>query len=79
MRRAHSDTRPEYRYPDGMEQERVARRPRTAGVVGLIVGVLFLGLAAAAFFAGGGPIVAAIAAAGGLLTLAAGIVLLVRP
>ncbi len=62
-----------------MEQDSAARRPRTGAIVGLVLGVLFLALAATAFFAGGGPVVAIIAAVGGVVTLAAAVFLLVRP
>jgi predicted phage tail protein len=62
-----------------MEEEPRVRRPRAAGVVGIVLGALFLALGAAAFFVGGGPIVGAIALAGGALTVAASVYTLVRP
>jgi len=60
------------------EERRSTRRYRVYQVIGLALGVVFLGLAAAAFFGGGGPIIAVIAAAGGVLVLAASIVAMVR-
>lgn len=62
-----------------MENDRADRRPRTAAVIGIVVGAIFLALGAAAFLLGGGPIVGAIALTGGVLTVAASIFTLVRP
>jgi membrane associated rhomboid family serine protease len=67
------------RYPgDVDQQQRSTTRYRVYQVIGIVLGVLFLGLAAAAFFGGGGWIVAAIAAVGGVLCLTASLITLVR-
>lgn len=62
-----------------MEQaRRGTRRHRAYPVIGLVIGVLFLGLAAAAYFGGGGPFIAIIAGVGGVLCIAASVVAMVR-
>jgi hypothetical protein len=61
-----------------MEQQRGTGRYRVYPIVGLVLGVLFLGLAAAAYFGGGGPFIALIAGLGGVLCIAASIVAMVR-
>lgn len=61
-----------------MSEERVPRRSPVLPVIGIVVGAVFLAIGAAALLGGGGPIVAAIAFAGGALTVAAGILTLVR-
>jgi hypothetical protein len=58
--------------------ERSVTRYRVYQLIGMVIGVLFLGLAVAAFLGGGGPIVAAIAAAGGLLCIVAAIITFAR-
>lgn len=62
-----------------MDNDRPARRPPTAAIIGIVIGVVFLALAVLAYLFGGGPIVALIAAIGGVLTLAAAVFTLVRP
>lgn len=62
-----------------MDQDRTARRSRTPGVIGIVVGALFLAVGVAAFALGGGPIIGVIALVGGTLTVAASVLTLVRP
>lgn len=54
------------------------RRHRGYQIAGIVVGVLFLGLAAASFFGGGGPFVAAIATVGGICCIVASVITWVR-
>ena len=61
------------------DQQRLGTtRYRVYQIMGIVIGLVFLGLAAAAYFAGGGPIIAAIAAAGGIVVLIVSIVSMVR-
>lgn len=61
-----------------MEQQQSTVRYRVYQVTGIVIGVLFLALAAAAFFGGGGWIIALIALVGGLLCLTASLVTMFR-
>jgi uncharacterized membrane protein YjjP (DUF1212 family) len=60
------------------EQQLGTRRYRVYQIIGLVLGVAFIGLGVAAYFGGGGPIVAAIAAIGGLLVLVVSLINMVR-
>jgi hypothetical protein len=54
------------------------RRYRVYQVIGIVIGVLFLGLGIAALLSGGGPVIAAIAGIGGLAVIIVSIVMMVR-
>jgi hypothetical protein len=60
------------------EQRMGRTRYRVYQVLGLVLGVAFLALAAAAFFLGGGPFIAIISAVGGALAIIVSIVDMVR-
>ncbi|MFG6402075.1 MULTISPECIES: hypothetical protein [unclassified Microbacterium] len=60
------------------EQQLSRSRYRVYPIIGIVLGLVFLGLGAGAFLAGGGPIVGTIALVGGVLVLVVSIINLVR-